>query len=74
MTEAAPGPVEGDMIANIPERLVEVQKAGTPVGRWLGTAEEVARVVGGRRRGEWVGEWQVVSASGGWAMYQGVMD
>lgn len=66
----APGPVQSDMLANIPKELVEMQKAHTPVGNRVGTVEEVARIVAwlAGPDSSWV-SGQVISASGGWAMY-----
>ncbi|KAF4871709.1 L-xylo-3-hexulose reductase [Colletotrichum siamense] len=66
----APGPVKSDMLENIPREIVEMQMAQTPVGKRVGTVEEVARIVGwlAGEEAAWV-SGQVVSASGGWAMY-----
>ncbi|KAL0944699.1 3-ketoacyl-acyl carrier protein reductase [Colletotrichum truncatum] len=66
----APGPVQSDMLDNIPAELVAMQKAQTPVQNRLGTTEEVARIVTWLAGPEasWV-SGQVISASGGWAMY-----
>jgi 3-oxoacyl-[acyl-carrier protein] reductase len=41
-----PGPVESEMLANIPKDIVEGQKKATPIENRLGTVEEVAAVVG----------------------------
>ncbi|KAK8119305.1 L-xylo-3-hexulose reductase [Apiospora kogelbergensis] len=66
----SPGPVQSAMLEKIPAEIVEMQKAQTPVQNRLGTVDEVARVVAGLagRDGDWI-SGQVVSASGGWAMY-----
>jgi 3-oxoacyl-[acyl-carrier protein] reductase len=65
-----PGPVESEMLANIPKDIVEGQKQATPIENRLGTVEEVAAVVGWLAGSEsrWV-TGQTISASGGWAMY-----
>jgi 3-oxoacyl-[acyl-carrier protein] reductase len=65
-----PGPVESEMLANIPKDIVEGQKKATPIENRLGTVEEVAAVVGWLAGNEsrWV-TGQTISASGGWAMY-----
>ena len=65
-----PGPVESEMLTNIPKEIVEGQKKATPLENRVGTVEEVAAVVAwlaGEDSG-WV-TGQVISASGGWAMY-----
>lgn len=65
-----PGPVQSAMLENIPKDIVEGQKANTPIENRVGTVEEVAAVVGwlAGEESRWV-TGQVVSASGGWAMY-----
>jgi 3-oxoacyl-[acyl-carrier protein] reductase len=65
-----PGPVESEMLANIPKDIVEGRKKATPIENRLGTVEEVAAVVGWLAGNEsrWV-TGQTISASGGWAMY-----
>jgi 3-oxoacyl-[acyl-carrier protein] reductase len=63
----SPGPVESEMLKNIPQEIVAKQKAETPVEKRLGSVEEVASVVAwlaGRDSG-WV-TGQTISASGGW--------
>jgi 3-oxoacyl-[acyl-carrier protein] reductase len=40
----ASGPVESDMLANIPKEIVDMQKKSTPVGQRVGTASEIAAV------------------------------
>ncbi|KAI0182246.1 3-ketoacyl-acyl carrier protein reductase [Xylaria flabelliformis] len=66
----APGPVASELLDNIPKDIVERQKATTPIGNRLGTAEEIANVVAGLagKDGAWI-TGQVISASGGWAVY-----
>ncbi|KAI3399392.1 hypothetical protein diail_7119 [Diaporthe ilicicola] len=66
----SPGPVQTEMLENIPKEIVEMQKQQTPVQNRLGTIEEIADVVSwlaGPSSG-WI-TGQVISASGGWAMY-----
>ncbi|KAJ0116367.1 hypothetical protein J7T55_007347 [Diaporthe amygdali] len=66
----SPGPVQSEMLDNIPKEIVEMQKQQTPVQNRLGTIEEIADVVAwlsGPSSG-WI-TGQVISASGGWAMY-----
>lgn len=66
----APGPVQSDMLDNIPKEIVDMQKAQTPIENRVGTVEEVARIVAwlaGKESGWLTG--QTISASGGWAMY-----
>lgn len=65
-----PGPVQSDMLAGIPPAVVAAQKAATPLENRLGTVPEVANVVAALagRDGAWI-TGQVISASGGWAMY-----
>ncbi|KAL1874389.1 hypothetical protein VTK73DRAFT_362 [Phialemonium thermophilum] len=64
------GPVQSDMLNNIPKEIVQRQKETTPVENRLGTAEEVARLVAWLAGDEsgWI-SGQAISASGGWAMY-----
>lgn len=66
-----PGPVESEMLKNIPKEIVEAQKASTPLEKRVGTVEEVAAVVAWLAGGEsrWV-TGQSLSVSGGWAMYK----
>jgi 3-oxoacyl-[acyl-carrier protein] reductase len=65
-----PGPVESEMLANIPQDIVEGQKKDTPIENRLGTVAEVAAAVAWLAGSEsrWV-TGQSISASGGWAMY-----
>jgi 3-oxoacyl-[acyl-carrier protein] reductase len=66
----APGPVESDMLANIPKEIVDMQKGSTPVQKRVGTPQEVADVVSWLASVEssWV-SGQVLNVSGGWTMY-----
>ena len=65
-----PGPVQSAMLDNIPKEIVAAQKAATPIEHRVGTAEEIAAIVGwlAGEESRWV-TGQVLSASGGWAMY-----
>ncbi|XRM38591.1 hypothetical protein ABZX51_001995 [Aspergillus tubingensis] len=66
----APGPVPSDLLDRIPREIVEAQMASTPVEQRLGTTGEIGSVVAwlAGRDASWI-TGQVVSASGGWAMY-----
>lgn len=70
VNQVNPGPVQSEMLDNIPKEIVEMQKKNTPVQNRLGTVEEVARIVAwlAGPDSSWV-TGQVLSASGGWAMY-----
>ncbi|KAK3311660.1 uncharacterized protein B0T15DRAFT_82110 [Chaetomium strumarium] len=65
-----PGPVQTQLMENIPSEIVEMQKAQTPVQNRVGTVDDVAQVVAwlASEESRWV-SGQVISASGGWAMY-----
>jgi 3-oxoacyl-[acyl-carrier protein] reductase len=65
-----PGPVQSDMLDNIPKDIVEGQKKGTPLENRLGTKEEIADVVAwlAGPDSRWV-TGQSLSVSGGWDMY-----
>ncbi|KAI1134450.1 NAD(P)-binding protein [Hypoxylon sp. FL0543] len=58
-----PGPIQSDMLENIPKDIVALQKALTPIGNRLGTVPEVASI-----DGAWI-TGQSISATGGYAMY-----
>ncbi|KAK5624838.1 hypothetical protein RRF57_000554 [Xylaria bambusicola] len=60
-----PGPVQSELLDNIPQDIVERQKATTPLGNRLGTIEEIANVVAGLagKDGAWI-TGQVISVSG----------
>jgi 3-oxoacyl-[acyl-carrier protein] reductase len=65
-----PGPVQSEMLDNIPKDIVNAQKAATPIENRVGTVEEVAMIVAwlAGEESRWV-TGQSISASGGWAMY-----
>lgn len=60
-----PGPVQSEMLDNIPKDIVDMQKAQTPIQNRLGTIQEVADIVAGLagRDGAWI-TGQVISVSG----------
>jgi 3-oxoacyl-[acyl-carrier protein] reductase len=70
VNQVNPGPVQSEMLDNIPKKIVDMQKGQTPVQNRLGTVEEVAKVVAWLASPEnsWI-SGQVISASGGFAMY-----
>ncbi|KAH6696734.1 3-ketoacyl-acyl carrier protein reductase [Leptodontidium sp. 2 PMI_412] len=65
-----PGPVQSEMLDNIPKDIVDMQKAQTPLQNRVGTVEEVAAVVCwlSGEDSRWV-TGQTINASGGWTMY-----
>lgn len=65
-----PGPVQSEMLDNIPKDIVDMQKAQTPLQNRVGTVEEVAAVVCwlAGEDSRWV-TGQTINASGGWTMY-----
>jgi len=66
----APGPVQSDMLANFPQKLIDMQKEATAVERRLGTPQDIANIVAwlaGNESG-WV-SGQTINASGGYTMY-----
>lgn len=65
-----PGPVQSEMLDNIPKEIVNAQKAATPIENRVGTVEEIAMIVCwlAGEESRWV-TGQTISASGGWAMY-----
>ncbi|KUJ06764.1 NAD(P)-binding protein [Mollisia scopiformis] len=65
-----PGPVQSDMLDNIPKYIIDAQKAATPIENRVGTVEEIAMIVCwlAGEDSKWV-TGQTISASGGWAMY-----
>jgi 3-oxoacyl-[acyl-carrier protein] reductase len=65
-----PGPVQSDMLDQIPKQIVDAQKDSTPLEHRVGTVEEIAGVVSwlAGPDSRWV-TGQTISASGGWAMY-----
>lgn len=64
-----PGPVESEMLEQIPKELVEMQRKTTAVEQRIGTVEDVAFVVGwlADEQSKWI-SGQTISASGGWLM------
>lgn len=65
-----PGPVRSEMLDNIPQDIIKMQKAQTPVGNRLGSVDDIAQIVAwlASEESRWV-TGQCLSASGGWAMY-----
>ena len=65
-----PGPVQTELMENIPKEYIEMQKAQTPVQNRLGTIDDIAQIVAwlASEESRWI-SGQVISASGGWAMY-----
>lgn len=66
----APGPVQSDMLDNIPDEIKNTQRDSTPIQKRFGTQEEVAAIVSWLASPE--ASWttgQTISASGGWSMY-----
>lgn len=65
-----PGPVQSDMLDNIPKDIVSMQKANTPIENRLGTVDDVAQIVAwlASEESRWI-TGQCISASGGYALY-----
>jgi 3-oxoacyl-[acyl-carrier protein] reductase len=65
-----PGPVQTQLMENIPKEYIEMQKSQTPVENRIGTVDDIAQVVAwlASEESRWI-SGQVLSASGGWAMY-----
>jgi 3-oxoacyl-[acyl-carrier protein] reductase len=65
-----PGPVQTALIEKIPPEIVEQQKKSTPIENRIGTVDDIAKIVAwlAGEESRWV-TGQVISASGGWAMY-----
>ncbi|KAK9239000.1 hypothetical protein V1525DRAFT_69728 [Lipomyces kononenkoae] len=65
-----PGPVPSEMLDNIPQDIVDMQKANTPVENRLATLDDIAQIVAwlASKESRWV-TGQAISASGGLAMY-----
>ncbi|KAH1415336.1 hypothetical protein KXX32_000738, partial [Aspergillus fumigatus] len=63
-----PGPVQTDLMDNIPKETIEMQRSQTPLQNRIGTVEDIAPVVVwlASEESKWI-TGQVVSASGGWA-------
>ncbi|KAK0707624.1 dehydrogenase with different specificitie [Lasiosphaeris hirsuta] len=70
VNQVNPGPVQTAMLDNIPKDIVDMQKKQTPVQNRVGTVPEIAKVVAwlASPASSWI-SGQVLSASGGWAMY-----
>jgi 3-oxoacyl-[acyl-carrier protein] reductase len=65
-----PGPVQTQLMDKIPKDYIQMQKAQTPVENRLGTVDDIAQIVAwlADEGSRWI-SGQVLSASGGWAMY-----
>ena len=65
-----PGPVQTELLREIPPDVVAMQKAQTPVEQRVGTVEEIANVVCflAEEGSRWV-SGQSINVSGGWTMY-----
>ncbi|KAK4118442.1 dehydrogenase with different specificitie [Parathielavia appendiculata] len=65
-----PGPVQTQLMENIPKEYIEMQKSQTPVENRIGTVDDIAQIVAwlASEESRWI-SGQVISASGGWAMY-----
>ncbi|RMJ09361.1 hypothetical protein BHE90_004955 [Fusarium euwallaceae] len=65
-----PGPVQSDMLDNIPQDIITMQKAQTPAGNRLGSVDDVAQIVAwlASEESRWI-TGQCLSASGGFVMY-----
>jgi 3-oxoacyl-[acyl-carrier protein] reductase len=65
-----PGPVQSDLLENIPKEIVEMQKKQTPAGNRLGEVDDVAQIVAwlASEESRWI-TGQALSASGGLEMY-----
>ncbi|KAI1764487.1 NAD(P)-binding protein [Hypoxylon sp. FL1150] len=65
-----PGPVQSDMLDNIPEEIKEMQRIQTPIEKRFGTVAEIGNIVASLagKDGSWI-TGQSINASGGWSMY-----
>ncbi|KAI9170722.1 Dehydrogenase OXI1 [Paramyrothecium foliicola] len=65
-----PGPVQSDMLDNIPREIIDIQKKQTALQNRLGTMDDVAQIVAwlASEESRWV-SGQAISASGGLEMY-----
>lgn len=65
-----PGPVQSELLDNIPKEIVEMQMKQTPAGNRLGEVDDVAQIVAWLASNEsrWI-TGQALSASGGLEMY-----
>lgn len=66
----APGPVQSDMLDEIPKDILDIQKVQTAVQKRVGTSEEIANTVSwlADETTSWV-SGQVINLSGGCSMY-----
>lgn len=65
----APGPVESEMLNDVPKDIIDMQLKGTAVEHRVGTADDIARIVCwlASEDSKWV-SGQTISASGGFLM------
>ncbi|GJN66014.1 hypothetical protein PLICBS_000030 [Purpureocillium lilacinum] len=65
-----PAPVQSNMLDNIPQDIISMQEATTPLQNRLRAFDDVAQIVAwlASEESRWV-TGQAISASGGWAMY-----
>ncbi|KAM0541771.1 hypothetical protein ACHAPJ_013093 [Fusarium lateritium] len=65
-----PGPVQSDLLDNIPKEIVDMQKKQTAAGHRLGEVDDVAQIVAwlASEESRWI-TGQALSASGGLEMY-----
>ncbi|KAF4960328.1 hypothetical protein FGADI_975 [Fusarium gaditjirri] len=65
-----PGPVQSDLLENIPKEIIEMQKKQTVAGNRLGEVDDVAQIVAwlASEESRWI-TGQALSASGGLEMY-----
>jgi 3-oxoacyl-[acyl-carrier protein] reductase len=65
-----PGPVQSDMLDNIPKAIIEMQKSLTPIENRVGTFDDISQIVAwlASEESRWV-TGQSISASGGYDMY-----
>ena len=69
MNTVNPGPVETDLLAGVPQHIVQSQKDSTPMENRLGTPDDIAQIVAflAEEKSRWI-TGQAISASGGWLM------
>ncbi|KAJ4128803.1 hypothetical protein NW768_007322 [Fusarium equiseti] len=65
-----PGPVQSELLDNIPKEIVEMQKKQTPAGNRLGEVDDIAQIVAwlASEESRWI-TGQALSSSGGLEMY-----
>lgn len=65
-----PGPVQSDMLDNIPKDIIELQKIQTPAEGRIGTVDDCAQIVAwlASEESRWL-TGQSISASGGYSLY-----